>query len=78
MPAADALIQEIDGLLDAPRAEGIAAALSVWTPQGGGTRWTTPEPAAQANGPALAGFAQLLQRQRTAQAQAAPGAPDAH
>ena len=36
-----------------------------------------PEPAAQAHGPALTGFAQLLQRQRAAQAQAAPGATDA-
>jgi D-alanyl-D-alanine carboxypeptidase len=47
MPVADALIQEIDGLLDAPRAEGIASALSVWTPQGSVTRWITPEAAAQ-------------------------------
>ncbi len=47
MPAADALIQKIDGLLDAPRAEGIAAALSVWTPQGSVTRWTTPQAATQ-------------------------------
>ena len=36
------------------------------------------EPAAQPAGTALAGFAQLLQRQRAAQAQPAPGASDAH
>jgi len=47
MPVADILIQKIDGLLDAPRADGIAAALSVWTPQGSATRWSTPEAAGQ-------------------------------
>ena len=36
------------------------------------------ESAAQPAGKALAGFAQLLQRQRAAQAQPAPGGSDAH
>ena len=36
------------------------------------------EPAAQPAGKALAGFAQLLHRQRAAQAQPVPGGSDAH
>ena len=36
------------------------------------------EPAAPATASALAGFAQLLQRQRAAQARPAPGSSDAH
>ena len=36
------------------------------------------EPAVPATANALAGFAQLLQRQRAAQAQPAPGSSDAH
>lgn len=33
----------IDALLDGPRAQGIAAAVSVWTPDSLFTRWTLPE-----------------------------------
>jgi D-alanyl-D-alanine carboxypeptidase len=47
MATADILIQEIEGLLDAPRSEGVAAALSVWTPHGAVTRWTAPEATAR-------------------------------
>lgn len=43
MPVATVSTDWIDGLLSAQREQGIAAAVSVWTPSGLLTRWTSPE-----------------------------------
>lgn len=40
---ADIDADRIDGLLDGHRTRGIAAAISLWTPAGHATRWTSPE-----------------------------------